>query len=178
MGINTISSYLWFLIRSKSFLAGARPTQAFWNIARFPIYISHIYIYIWETIYIVALAWQNPWATWEKESFFCDSVIQLTSQRFNSACKIFPFGSNCCQNSTAFSLMYSQVELTSYHTGLMKGKRRKRGKGTASLSGKLGLKELQHLRSWSIPFSGEGRREKMSLTHNVASAAVESCLHD
>lgn len=33
----------------------------------------------------------------------------------------------------------------SYHTGLMRGKRRKRGKGAAGLPGELGLKQLQHL---------------------------------
>lgn len=57
----------------------------------------------------------------------------------------------------------------SYRAGLMRGKRRKRGKGTAGLSGELGLKELQHLsRShscWSIPFSGEGGREKTCLLY-------------
>ena len=53
----------------------------------------------------------------------------------------------------------------------MRGKRRKRGKGTAGLSGELGLKELQHLsRShscWSIPFSAEGGREKTSPIHTL-----------
>lgn len=59
----------------------------------------------------------------------------------------------------------------SYRCGLMRGKRRKRGKGTAGLSGELGLKELQHLsrsRScWSIPFSGDAGREKTRLLYTL-----------
>jgi len=54
----------------------------------------------------------------------------------------------------------------------MRGKRRKRGKGTAGLSDCMGLKELHHLsRShscWSILFSGEGgKREDMSPMHTL-----------
>lgn len=160
MGRNIISSYLGFLIWFKSFLAGARPTQAFWNITRL-----YTYIYICQNSHCCSCL--------AKTVSYTGKRVFLVLWQCHSA--HLPKVQFCLQNlSFWFKFLPKQHSILSdvqpgwadtYHTRLMRGKRRKRGKGPVSLSGKLELKDLQHLRGWSIPFSGEGRREEMSLTH-------------
>lgn len=169
MGRNIISSYLWFLFRFKSFVAGARPTQAFWNISRL-----YTYIYIYEN--------SHNCSCLAKTMSYNGKRVFLVLWQHHSA--HLPKVHFCLQNlSFWFKLLPKQHSLWCTarlnwqlpHWINEKGK--KRGKSMASLSGKLGLKELQHLWGCSIPFSREGRREEMSLTHMLPQLlCVAACM--